>query len=96
MKQANITRKDLAKVIHDKIGFAQRDANELVDTIFACMKKKLLAEESIKLVNFGTLMVKQKKARPGRNFKTGETVKISRRSTVSFLASKLLREKINS
>lgn len=96
MKQGNLTRKELAQIINEKLGFSQRSAAELVDEVFSSLKDTLLAEESVKLVQFGTFTVRQKSPRIGRNPRTGETMEISKRSMVSFKASKGLREKINS
>ena len=95
MKRSNITRKDLARVINEKMGFSQRSAEEIVDTVFSTMKSALLNGESIKLVHFGTLSVRKKSPRRGRNPRTGDAMEISSRSMVSFKPSKGLRMKIN-
>ena len=95
MKRTNLTRKNLAKAVNEKMGFSQRSAGELVDAVFACMKKNLLDEDSIKLVHFGTFTVRKKRPRVGRNPRTGDTMEISKRSMVSFRPSKGVREKIN-
>ncbi|MCK5341663.1 MAG: integration host factor subunit alpha [Desulfobulbaceae bacterium] len=95
MSRSNLTRKDLAKTINEKIGFSQRGASELIDTIFYCMRKSLLAEESVKLVQFGTFSVRKKALRMGRNPRTGESMEISKRSMVTFKPSKGLRERVN-
>jgi len=96
MKRSNITRKDLAKAINEKLGFSQRSAEEIIDMIFATMKKTLISGESIKLVHFGTLGVRKKSPRRGRNPRTGDAMEISSRSMVTFKPSKGLRMKINS
>ena len=96
MKRSNITRKDLAKAINEKLGFSQRSAEEIVDTVFSTMKETLINGESIKLVHFGTLSVRKKTPRKGRNPRTGETMEICSRSMVTFKPSKGLRTKINS
>ena len=96
MKRSNITRKDLAKVINEKLGFSQRSAEEIIDTLFSTMKSTLINGESIKLVHFGTLGVKKKSPRKGRNPRTGDTMEISSRSMITFKPSKGLRMKINS
>ena len=96
MKRSNITRKDLAKAINEKLGFSQRGAEEIVDTVFSTMKETLINGESIKLVHFGTLSVRKKTPRKGRNPRTGETMEICSRSMVTFKPSKGLRTKINS
>ena len=95
MKRSNITRKDLAKAINNKLGFSQRGAEEIIDAVFSTMKKTLLTGESIKLVNFGTLSVRVKSPRKGRNPRTGEDMEICSRSMVTFKPSKGLRMRIN-
>ncbi len=96
MKRSNITRKDLAKAINEKLGFSQRSAEEIIDMVFAIMKETLISGESIKLVHFGTLGVRKKSPRRGRNPRTGDAMEISSRSMVTFKPSKGLRMKINS
>ncbi|KPK25405.1 MAG: integration host factor subunit alpha [Desulfobacterales bacterium SG8_35_2] len=91
-----MTRKDLAKAINEKLGFSQRSAEEIVDTVFATMKSTLINGESIKLVHFGTLCVRKKTPRKGRNPRTGDAMEICSRSMVTFKPSKGLRTKINS
>ena len=96
MKRSNLTRKDLARAINEKLGFSQRSAEKIIDTVFSNMKSTLINGESIKLVHFGTLSVRKKSPRRGRNPQTGEAMEISRRSMVTFKPSKGLRTKINS
>jgi len=96
MKRSNVTRKDLARAINEKLGFSQRSAEEIIDTVFSSMKATLIGGESIKLVHFGTLSVRKKTPRKGRNPRTGDAMEISRRSMVTFKPSKGLRMKINS
>jgi integration host factor subunit alpha len=96
MKRSNITRKDLAKAINEKLGFSKRSAEEIIETVFSSMKTTLVNGESIKLVHFGTLSVRKKSPRRGRNPRTGDAMEISSRSMVTFKPSKGLRMKINS
>jgi len=95
MKRSNLTRKELAKAINEKLGFSQRSSGELVDKVFECLKRSLLAGESVKLVQFGTFNVRRKEPRKGRNPRTGDAMTICRRRMVSFRPSKLVRDKIN-
>ncbi|MBU0967948.1 MAG: integration host factor subunit alpha [Proteobacteria bacterium] len=94
--KSNLTRKELAQAINEKLGISQRSAGELVDLVFSTLKQTLLNEESVKIVQFGTFTVRNKAPRMGRNPRTGETMEIAKRSMVSFKASKSLRQKINS
>ena len=95
MKDSNLTRKDLARAINEKLGFSKQSAGELVDNVFDSMKRRLLKEDPIKLVQFGTFNIRKKEARVGRNPRTGATMEICKRSMVSFKPSKGLRERIN-
>ncbi|RUM39300.1 MAG: integration host factor subunit alpha [Desulfobulbus sp.] len=96
MKKKNVTRKELAAAINNQLGISQRNGAELVDKIFAVMKETLISGESIKLVQFGTLTVRDKAPRRGRNPRTGESMTITKRKMVSFRPSKRLREQLNS
>jgi integration host factor subunit alpha len=93
--KTNLTRKELAQTINGKLGISQRSAGELVDLVFSTLKQALLAEESVKLVQFGTFSVRKKAPRMGRNPRTGEAMEIAKRCMVSFKASKRMRHKIN-
>ncbi len=95
MKKNNLTRKELAVSVTKQLGLSNKSAMLIVDTIFACMQETLVSGESIKLVQFGTLMVNDKAPRQGRNPKTGEPITISKRKTVSFRPSKRVRELLN-
>jgi len=95
MKNNNVTRKELALSVNEKLGISQRNAAEMVDTVFASMKDTLITGESLKLVQFGTLSVRDKAPRRGRNPRTGESMTITKRKMVSFRPSKRLRERLN-
>ncbi|MEW6429644.1 MAG: integration host factor subunit alpha [Thermodesulfobacteriota bacterium] len=95
MKRSNITRKDLARAINEKMGFSQRGSAQLVDEVFSCVKEALLSEEPVKLVQFGSFQVMKKGVRMGRNPRTGTAMEIAPRSMISFRASKVLRAKVN-
>ncbi len=90
-----MTRKELAISVNEKLGVSQRNAAEIVDTIFAVMKDTMIQGESIKLVQFGTLTVRDKSPRRGRNPRTGESMTITKRQMISFRPSKHLRERLN-
>ena len=95
MKKNNVTRKELAISITEKLGVSQRNAAEIVDTVFATLKNTLINGKSIKLVQFGSLNVRDKSPRRGRNPKTGESMTITKRQMITFRPSKQLRERLN-
>jgi integration host factor subunit alpha len=95
IEKGNVTRKELSLSINEKLGISQRNAAKMVDTIFAAMKDTLVNGESLKLVQFGTLTVRGKSPRRGRNPRTGEAMTIAKRKMVTFRPSKRLRELLN-
>jgi integration host factor subunit alpha len=96
MEKKNVTRKELASSVYEKLDVSQRNGAEIVDAVFAAMKNTLVGGElSIKLVLFGTLNVQDKSPRRGRNPRTGESMTITKRQMVSFRPSKQLRERLN-
>ncbi|SHO53153.1 integration host factor subunit alpha [Desulfopila aestuarii] len=95
MNSSNLTRKDLAEAISNQLGYPQSSCADIVDSFLDTMKQALLDGETIKLVHFGTFSVRDKQPRRGRNPRTGESITIKKRQTVSFRPSKKLREQIN-
>ncbi|MGD9949113.1 MAG: integration host factor subunit alpha [Desulfobulbus sp.] len=95
MNQNNVTRKELATSVVDKLGISHRNAAEIVDTFFSTLKNTLTSGESIKLVNFGSFIVHDKSPRRGRNPQTGESMMITQRQMITFRPSRQLREGLN-
>jgi integration host factor subunit alpha len=95
MKKNNVTRKELAEAVAEKLGYPLSACSDIVDSFFDTMKSSMLDGTSIKLVHFGTFLVREKNPRKGRNPRTGETIIIKERQIVSFRPSKKLRAKIN-
>jgi integration host factor subunit alpha len=95
MKKRNVTRQELGADIDEKMGVSRRSASDIADAVFATMKQSLVAGELIKLVHFGTLAVRDKSPRRGRNPKTGEPMTITKRQMISFRPSRRLRELLN-
>ena len=95
MIKKNVTRKELATSVTEKLDISQRNAAEIVDTVFAALKSTLVNGESIKLVQFGSLNVRDKAPRRGRNPKTGESMTIAKRQMITFRPSGQLRDRLN-
>ena len=72
-----------------------RDAEIIVDTIFDSMTDALAQGEGIEIRGFGSLKVKDRGEREGRNPKTGESVRIPAKKMPFFKIGKELHERIN-
>jgi integration host factor subunit alpha len=95
MNKKNVTRKELATSVNEKLGISHRNASEIVDTVFSTLKNTLVSGESVKLVQFGSFIVHEKSPRRGRNPQTGESMMITKRQMITFRPSRQLRDNLN-
>lgn len=73
----------------------QRDAEQIVTTIFEQITKALAAGDRIELRGFGAFSVKHRRSRTGRNPRTGESVKVDEKSVPFFKTGKKLHDRLN-
>ena len=92
----NITRFQIAESIHNEFGLPKKDCIEFVSDIIDLIIEGLQNSNKVKIHNFGTFIVRNKKSRIGRNPKTKEEVMISERKVISFKASKNVLKHLNS
>ena len=55
-----------------QIGFSKSISENLIDEFFSIIVSNLKKEKKVKISNFGTFSIRQKKLRIGRNPKTKE------------------------
>ncbi|MBI5193891.1 MAG: HU family DNA-binding protein [Nitrospirae bacterium] len=63
---------------------SKRETEDLVDSIFDVLSKSIKKDKRFAYPGFGTFTVRTRKARTGRNPRTGETIKIKASKTISF------------
>lgn len=90
-----ITRADVAETIYEEIGLSRKDSNDILDMILDEVVQELSKGNDVKLSSFGTFSLRDKKARSGRNPKTGVEAVISSRRVISFKPSQTMRKIIN-
>ncbi len=90
-----ITRLDVAEAIYTEVGLSRKDSGEILDMIVDEIVKELSNGHDVKLSSFGTFSLRDKKARTGRNPKTGVEAVISSRRVISFKPSQSMRRIIN-
>ena len=96
MSDNNLTRTGIARIVNKEIGISRTESSYFVDLIVNEIIKALIEKKVLKISSFGTLKIRYKKERIGRNPKTGIEHTISARNTISFIASKVLKNKVNS
>ncbi len=90
-----LTKADLVDSIHEKIGFSKKEAADIVELIFDTIKGALTDGDKIKISGFGNFVVREKRARTGRNPQTGQAIEISARRVLTFKPSQVLRSDVN-
>lgn len=90
-----VTRADVAETIYEEIGLSRKDSTDILDMILDEVVKDLSEGNDVKLSSFGTFSLRNKKARAGRNPKTGVEAVISSRRVISFKPSQTMRKTIN-
>tara|TARA_B100001027_G_scaffold209749_1_gene176195 strand:+ start:321 stop:599 length:279 start_codon:yes stop_codon:yes gene_type:complete len=89
-----ITKLELADYLHKKMGLPKKDCLGFVNSFFTEISNSLERGEEVKLSGFGNFSLLKKKARPGRNPKTGKEYVVSARTSISFKPGRKLRDKI--
>ena len=92
----NISRDDIAEAMKNDFGFNRAACLDIVNDIIDIIIEGLQSNKKVKIHNFGTFKINNKKSRIGRNPKTKEVHNISSRNVVTFKASKVLLKYINS
>ena len=81
---------EVAKVLSSK-----KEAKEAVECVLSTITSTMKKQEAVTLVGFGTFKVDNRKARTGRNPRTGEPIEIKAKKVPKFVAGKALKDAIN-
>lgn len=95
MTDGTLTRADLTDAGHNALGISRNESSDYIERILEELTVALEQGQTVKISSFGTFSVRQKKLRMGRNPKTGEEVPITPRRVVTFRASHVLKDQIN-
>ena len=87
-------KSDIAKNIADKTSISNQKAKQLLDRFIQVVVSGS-KKQQVKMSGFGTFIRKQTPSRIGRNPKTGEEFKISKRTKLNLILSNKIKEKIN-
>ncbi len=95
MDKKTLTRNDISEAIFRNIGLSKHESSQLLESVLSHIAETLIANRAVKLSSFGTFAPKNKRARIGRNTKTGIEAAINARRVISFRPSNLMKEKVN-
>ena len=95
INKQNISRDEIAGAIQSEFGFNKKLCLDIVNDVVEIIIDGLASDKKVKIHNFGTFKMNNKKSRIGRNPKTKEEYNISSRNVITFKGSKILVKFIN-
>jgi len=93
-----MNKAELVDALASATGMTKADAGRAVDALFSTdggvIAQALKTGDKVQITGFGTFETKARKARTGRNPRTGETIKIAATKTPGFRAGKGLKDAV--
>ena len=87
-----MTKADLVEAVAaSTAGMSRKSAGELVEAVFAAVGKAIRAEGRFTYPRFGTWSIRLRRARRGRNPRTGEEIRLAATRTIGFKPAKELK-----
>jgi integration host factor subunit beta len=90
-----MTKADLIENVARAVQMSRKDSEIIVETIFESVVKSLRAGDKVEIRGFGSFRTRQRRARIGRNPKTGARVEVPAKTIPSFKQSKELKDLVN-
>jgi integration host factor beta subunit len=89
-----MTKAELIDSLANKSELPKQKAEEIVNGLFDDIVGALKNGDKVNISGFGTFSVSERKARTGRNPKTGEAIQIAASRAPKFKAGKILKESL--
>lgn len=86
-----VTASALLQSVADHLGIKKSEAKALVEGYLDVVKAYVLKGAKVKIGDIGMVMIRQRKARMGRNPQTGEPVKIKASKKLAFRQSAVMK-----
>ena len=89
-------KSELIQILADKYKVSSRDGERLVHTVLNEIVLAMSAGDRVDLRGFGAFSVRDRRARTGRNPRTGSSVDVDAKHVPFFKTGKELRQRLNS
>ncbi len=90
-----MNKAELIDAVADSADISKAATGRALDAMLEAITKALKKGDSVTLVGFGTFSVRKRKARSGRNPRTGEKIKIKASKAPGFKPGKGLKDALN-
>ena len=89
-----LTKADLSRHLMEQLELGKKDADLLVNTFLDSIITSLKDGEGVELRGFGSFRLRDRRARQGRNPRSGENIHVPPKRVVYFKLGKELRSKL--
>ena len=86
---------NLVEQVAQELNLTKKEANSVIQTVFAAVEEGLVSGETIRVSGFGSFQVKTRAERKGVNPKTGEEIVIPETKVVAFKPAVALKTFVN-
>ena len=91
---ATTTKREIAERVAQQTGLAQVAVKQIIQMLFDEVVKELSVGNRLEFRDFGVFEVVVRKARTGRNPRTGDKVAVPPKRVVTFKMGKVMKEKV--
>jgi DNA-binding protein HU-beta len=95
-----MNKSDLAQALASRTDLSKTDATRVVEAIFTpedgLITGALRQGDRVQITGFGTFETRERKARTGRNPRTGKEIRIGPTTSASFRPGKALKDAVKS
>ena len=93
-KVVTVTLRQMAAELADAHGMTKKQAEAVLNDLVEMTTKRLKKGEKVRFTGLGTMEVRKRPARMGRNPATGESIRIKASKKVAFRVAKELKESV--
>lgn len=90
-----MNKTELIEVAAETARVSKKDATAVANAVFDTIARSLADGDKVQIVGFGSFEVRERKARQGKNPRTGEIVTIDACKAPTFKAGKALKDSVN-
>ena len=90
-----MTKAELVEMIAGETGISKKDTGIIVNLILENIGRALVSSDKVELRGFGSFNTKQRRSRPARNPRTGESVGVPSKRVPYCKASNELKARLN-
>ncbi len=90
-----MNKAELVELIANKTGTSKRQSEECIDLVVNAITKSVAKGEKVTLVGFGTFERRDRRARKGRDPRSGTPIDIPAKKVPAFSAGKQFKQAVN-